>query len=186
MGVIPKCKEIYNHSKDLLKNNGFELILSHFGEFSTEKINDFSSNSEEYLIIKQEPKRVIKSFFNILIEGLQNIKNHGELAPSGQQVAYCNIATNEESYTISFSNLILLQKFRNLKNAIDRLNNADYDGIKKIYLDTLTNGEISKKGGAGLGVITMAMKSKNKLILKSVPINAELSLISIEINLNKK
>ena len=186
MGVLPKCKEIYNHSKELLRNNGFELIFSHFGEFSTSKINDFTSDCEEYLITNQEPKRVIKSFFNILIEGLQNIKNHGELAPSGQQVAYCNIASNDESYTISFSNLILLQKFKNLKDAIDRLNNADYDGVKKIYLDTLTNGEISKKGGAGLGVITMAIKSKNKLILESIPMNEELSLTSIEINLNKK
>jgi len=186
MGVLPKCKEIYNHSKKLLKNNGFELIFSHFGEFSTSKINEFTSDSEEYLIEQHEPKRVIKSFFNILIEGLQNIKNHGELAPSGQQVAFCILASNDDSYTISFSNLILTQKFTNLKNAIDRLNDADYDGVKKIYLETLTNGEISKKGGAGLGVITMAMKSKNKLILKSVPMTEELSLISIEINLNKK
>mgnify|MGYP006435084215 CR=1 FL=1 len=186
MGVLPKCKEIYNHSKDLLKNNGFELIFSHFGEFSTSKINEFTSDSEDYLITNQEPKRVIKSFFNILIEGLQNIKNHGELAPSGQQVAFCNVASNDDSYIISFSNLILIQKLKNLKDAIDRLNNSDYDGVKKIYLETLTNGEISIKGGAGLGVITMAMKSKNKLILKSVPITQELSLISIEINLNKK
>jgi hypothetical protein len=186
MGVLPKCEKIYNDSKKLFKSKGFDLLFSHFGEFDTLKINEFTSNSEEFLIVNNERKKVIKSFFNILIEGLQNIKNHGELSPNGKQLAYCNILSNDNGYIICFSNLILTRKFENLNNAILRLNNADYDGIKKIYLETLTNGEISKKGGAGLGVITMAMKSKNKILLKSTPMNEEISLISIEINLNKQ
>tara|TARA_B100001778_G_C18593940_1_gene633656 strand:- start:694 stop:1251 length:558 start_codon:yes stop_codon:yes gene_type:complete len=184
--ILPKCENIYNNSKNLLKKEGFELLFSYFGEFKTSKINEFTSETEEYLITKKEPKKIIKSFFNILIEGLQNIKNHGEFSANGQQLAYCNIVTNEDIYIIHFANLIISKKVDALNKAINRLNNTDYDGVKEIYLDTLTNGEISKKGGAGLGVITMAMKSKNKIILNSTPINDKLSLISIEINLNKK
>ena len=56
--------------------------------------------------------------------------------------------------------------------------------MKEIYIDTLTNGEISKKGGAGLGIITMAMKSKNKIEYDFKAVNAELSIITIEIKIN--
>ncbi|MDG2343634.1 MAG: SiaB family protein kinase [Flavobacteriales bacterium] len=184
--ILPKCENIYNDSKKLLKKEGFELLFSHFGEFKTSKINEFISDIEEYLTTKKEPKKIIKSFFNILIEGLQNIKNHGEFSANDQQLAYCNIVSSDDVYVIHFANLIISEKLGALNKAINRLNNTDYDGVKKIYLDTLTNGEISKKGGAGLGVITMAMKSKNKIILNNTPINDKLSLISIEINLNKK
>ena len=73
-----------------------------------------------------------------------------------------------------------------LNQAVNRLNNVDADGVKKIYLETLTNGEISKKGGAGLGIITMAMKSKNKILLNSLPIDDKFSLLTLEIKLDKK
>ena len=54
-----------------------------------------------------------------------------------------------------------------------------------MYVDTLTNGVISKKGGAGLGFITMAMKSKNKLEFQFNNINDEISCFSVIITLNR-
>ena len=67
---------------------------------------------------------------------------------------------------MSFSNLISNHKTDSIIEAINRLNNEDQAGVKQIYLKTLTNGEISEKGGAGLGIITMAMKSKNEIKYK--------------------
>ena len=137
--ILTKCENIYNNSKNLLIKEGFELLFSYFGEFKTSKINEFTSETEEYLITKKEPKKIIKSFFNILIEGLQNIKNHGEYSTNNQQLAYCNIVSNDDIYIIHFANLIIPEKLDALNKSINRLNNTDYDGVKKIYLDTLTN-----------------------------------------------
>ncbi len=184
MTFFSKCENIYNESKKLFNEN--DLIFSHFGEFNTKKINEFSSNTEEYLISQKEPKTIVKSFFNIVIEGLQNIKNHGEFSPDGKQISFCNIALMKNTYSINFSNLILNENLNSLNKAVNRLNKEDSTGIKKIYLDTLTNGEISKKGGAGLGIITMAMKSKNKVLLNSLKIDNKFSLLTIRINLDKK
>ena len=36
-------------------------------------------------------------------------------------------------------------------------------GLKEFYMDTLTDGQRSSKGGAGLGFITVAMKAKSKI-----------------------
>ena len=68
---------------------------------------------------------------------------------------------------------------------IDYLNTLDKAGLKSVYLETLTNGQISKKGGAGLGVIIMAMKSKNKIVYSSTPINDTLSMVSLDIKVDK-
>ena len=53
-------------------------------------------------------------------------------------------------------------------------------------MEVLTNGIISNKGGAGLGFITMAMKSKNKLNFSVQEIDESLSCFSIEIKINRK
>ena len=88
-------------------------------------------------------------------------------------------------YLVSFSNLISNHKTDSIIEAINRLNNEDQAGVKQIYLKTLTNGEISEKGGAGLGIITMAMKSKNEIKYQVTQINDELSLITIEAKIDK-
>ena len=55
-----------------------------------------------------------------------------------------------------------------------------------MYIDVLTNGEISKKGGAGLGFITIAMKSKNKLNFYIDKIDANLSCFTLDIIIDRK
>jgi len=35
--------------------------------------------------------------------------------------------------------------------------------VKEFYMDTLGNGVANEKGGAGLGFITIALKSKTKM-----------------------
>ena len=68
---------------------------------------------------------------------------------------------------------------------IDHLNTLDRPGLKSVYLETLTNGKISKKGGAGLGVIIMAMKSKNLIDYQSYPLDDQLSLVTLNIKVDK-
>ena len=139
------------------------LFFTFFWELSAEVISDFTIKTEEYLIEIGAAKRTVKNIFNILIEGLQNIKNHGENTPQGDQLGYFNIGELNNHFILSFSNLINASNLETIKKAIKKLNDADESGLKAIYLDTLTNGKISAKGGAGLGIITMAMKSKNKI-----------------------
>ena len=73
--------------------------------------------------------------------------------------------------------MIYNEKIGDLFKNIDHLNTLDKVGLKSVYLETLTNGQISKKGGAGLGVIIMAMKSKNKIVYSSSPIDDKLSIV---------
>lgn len=52
-------------------------------------------------------------------------------------------------------------------------------------MEVLTNGIISSKGGAGLGFITMAMKSKNKLGYSIDEIDDNLSCFCLEVKLDR-
>ena len=178
MDFQKSIEEIYNSSKQAIKKNKGDLFLSHFGELDSDKISELSEETESKLFEIGAAKKNIKNIFNILIEGLQNIINHGDYSLEKKQSSFFNLAIFEEAFVCSFANLIYNKK-------IDYLNTLDKAGLKSVYLETLTNGQISKKGGAGLGVIIMAMKSKNKIVYSSTPIDDTLSMVSLDIKVDK-
>ena len=53
-----------------------------------------------------------------------------------------------------------------------------------LYEKLSTNNELSDKGGAGLGFITIAMKSGNKITPQFETINDKYSLFLLEIKIN--
>tara|TARA_B100000927_G_scaffold3039_1_gene2385 strand:+ start:262 stop:822 length:561 start_codon:yes stop_codon:yes gene_type:complete len=185
MEFLSSCETEYNSSKQVFKKIGNKIYFTYFGEFDSKKIAEITAQNEEYLKKIGTVKKTIKTSFNILIEGLQNIINHGEISPNGKQLAFYNIGEKDNHITMNFSNLIKTNNIQYVEKKINHLNRNNPSGIKEIYIETLTNGEISKKGGAGLGLITMAMKSKNKIEFHSKLIDSSLSMITIEIKINK-
>lgn len=64
-----------------------------------------------------------------------------------------------EAYVVAIGNSIKLEDVEELKNHLDDINQLDADGLKKKYRETLRNTEVSEKGGAGMGMIDIALKS---------------------------
>jgi hypothetical protein len=184
--VAKVCFSRCSAIKDIYKKNDYSILFSHFGELSVDYMNNIPIKTEKAMLISGDKKATIKRIFNILIEGLQNIRLHGEKDVDGNQVSFVNIAKEESYYKISLGNLINNEYTNNISNRIDKINLADQDGQKRMYVDILTNGEISKKGGAGLGFITMAMKSKNKLNFYIDKIDKSLSCFTLDILIDRK
>ncbi len=56
--------------------------------------------------------------------------------------------------------------------------------LKKQYMDVLTNGSLSEKGGAGLGFLTMALKAQ-EINFDFINLNNDYSLFSIQLKVLK-
>ena len=185
MDFVKSIDNVYNDSKKAIQDADGNLLLTHSGEMNSDTISDLSEKVESKLFEINAAKKNIKNIFNILIEGLQNIKNHGEFGPENNQFSFFHMYDQEESFICNFSNLIDTSSIEKVSKNIEHLNTLDRPELKSIYLETLTNGQISKKGGAGLGIIIMAMKSKNKIDFKTFTINKNLSIISLKIKVTK-
>jgi hypothetical protein len=74
---------------------------------------------------------------------------------------------------------------KELVEDINHINTLDKVELKSLYLKKLDNGQISKKGGAGLGLIIMAMKSKNKISCESFKVNNEFSMVLFKTKIDK-
>ena len=52
---------------------------------------------------------------------------------------------------------------RHLAERLSEINGMEEDTLRKTYIETLCNGELSDKGGAGLGLLSLAKKASGPI-----------------------
>jgi hypothetical protein len=189
-GSTTKALEVCNSRYQAIygeynKQSEKKILISHFGDFSQDLVNSISNNVEENMIAMGDKKGTVKKMFSILVEGLQNIRLHGVRDEDNNQLSFLVIAQDPKEYLVTFGNMVLNENWPNIEEKIKRINSYNDEEVKNLYMETLTNGVISNKGGAGLGFITMAMKSKNKLNYRVEKINDLISCFNVEVKIDR-
>ncbi|MEY3237029.1 MAG: hypothetical protein RI883_1130 [Bacteroidota bacterium] len=161
------------------------IAVNHFGVFSQDLVNSIANGVEEIMVSSGDQKKLIKRVFSILIEGLQNIRSHGEKDELNRQLAFLFLCKNAASYKIVFGNIIQNEDRVILVEYLERINGLGLQELKDLYMNVLTNGFLSKKGGAGLGFLTMRIKSENVLKYSIENLDGKKSLFTVEILLNR-
>lgn len=161
------------------------LILAYDGVLNNETISKLETEIETNILDKNFPKQVVKKVFFICVESLQNQLIHGHKDDKGSQHNFFLLAYSDKSVNISSANLISNSSVEKIKGQIEKINSfEDPAALKAYYLEHLENNELSDKGGAGLGFITIAMKSGNKITPQFETINDKYSLFLLEIKIN--
>jgi hypothetical protein len=161
----------FNRILKQLQEDGYEIIHSHIGELTSEEVTDYIWDIEHRLKEEGEKKTVIKKLFSLLVEALQNIRIHGADDSNGIKEAFFIVARKNNVYKTIFANIVDTDKIARIEERIAQVNNKDKTGLKELYLEVLTEGKLSDKGGAGLGFITIAMKSQNPIEYKFEPLS---------------
>lgn len=168
--------------QQLLKNlEDSKTVLVHFnGPLTHDVISRLETDIENSISEIQISKSPVKKIFFISVESLQNMLIHGQKDHNGQQQNYFLLSKNGTSVEITSANLVSNSAIPILTEKIGRINGFDDEkSLKEYYMNHLTNNEISDKGGAGLGFITIAMKSGNKLKVVFEKISDEFSLFEL-------
>lgn len=180
--------DIRNIYLSRMENNshlGHQVIIHHFGEFTSALVNGLAEAMEDQLISAGASKKLIKRIFSILIEGLQNIRQHGERDEVGCQGAYLLISKSKEHYFISMGNMIDEVDREAVEQYLKKINDMSQEELKGLYTDLLSNGFFTRKGGAGLGFLTMRMKSENPLDFTIEQLGQGKCFFSVDITIKK-
>ena len=157
-----------------------KIIVSFVGELDQDKVNTISTLVEtqtEYLGVS---KSAVKKIFNIVIETLQNICLHGERDINGSQIAYFLIGRDNNEFTIFSGNIVAAKSIEKLNKRLSTIKSLSDSDLKKQYMDVLSNGELSSKGGAGLGFLTIALKASGNIDFDFEMLNKDYSLFSLQ------
>lgn len=137
------------------------------GRFNQE-ITDNILNLTETNLQREEGESIVKKrIYSIMVEGLQNITRHQDDANDIEKIeeglGIFVIQKVEKLYYITTGNIVENDAIPQLKSLIEKINGFSKKELKAYYKQVLSDGSLSDKGGAGLGLIDMARKSGNKL-----------------------
>lgn len=173
--------------------SGRNPILYHKGNIDSDLINRVLDTVEEKLISSNEPPRLRKRVYNVLVESLQNLYHHVGSVPAGfedqtsEKFGILSIYKVDVGYRITTGNFIRKDEAGELEKKIERINNSSHDEITELYKFILNHQRISVKGGGGLGLVDIARKTGNKLdyTFKDYDENTSFFYLDILVNGNK-
>lgn len=139
------------------------------GEFTQSLSHQILSLAEKNIDRDHISSKIKKRVFHIMVESIQNISRHQDEPYKPEETAIFGIQKQSEHYYISTGNIIENTKTESLCSKLDKINNLDQEELDAFYREVLSNGQLSSKGGAGLGLIEMAARvatSLNTLLKK--------------------
>ena len=160
--------DIFELYKNMERNN---IILSFKGAITSELLSSVLQIMESKMDDLEESLKTRRKVFNVLVECLQNLYHHiddFEVEGSPEEVAKMKsavfmISRNEGYYNVVTGNFLLSENVDKLTERITMINSFNREELKDYYKSVLNNGEMSAKGGGGLGFIDIAKKSGEKL-----------------------
>ena len=179
--------------KDIRKDYLVELMMStkkddlnyiYKGEFTQNLSQHILSLAEKNIDRNRISHKIKKRVFHIMVESIQNISRHGDSPVEPEEDAMFAIQKQNDWYYITTGNVIEQEKVKPLRDKLDKINNLDSAELDLFYREVLSNGKLSTKGGAGLGLIEMARKSGNKLFYDLRQINDATSYFYMNSNIN--
>jgi hypothetical protein len=177
--------DIFEFYDNMERNN---ILLSFKGDITSELLTSILQIIESKMDNMQEEPRLKKKVYNVLVECLQNLYHHmdetsGEGASTGRSAIFM-IGKTAGDYNIITGNYLFNENVAGLKKRLDDVNALSKEELKEYYKQILNNGEMSMKGGGGLGMIDIARKTGQKLHYNFLSIDDKFSFFSLNIKVS--
>lgn len=179
--------EVFDIYEKMERNN---ILLSFKGEVTSDLLTSILQIMENKMDDFQEEPKMKKKVYNVLVECLQNLYHHMDEIPDARaeklKSAIFMIGKIDKVYTIFTGNYILNENVEGLRNRLDKVNSLNKEELKSYYKEVLNNGEMSLKGGGGLGMIDIARKTGEKIDYNFLEINDKISFFTLNIKVTQQ
>lgn len=139
-------------------------VLVSFSGFLTTPVHDALMMLAENALLRTGAKRkLVHRISGTLVECLQNVSRHGWVDDRGQIQLYLTLEQTPLGYQIRAGNLVDFDMAADLRTNLSEVNGLTHEQLRVRYVERLCDNDWSDKGGAGLGLISMAKKSNGPL-----------------------
>ena len=88
---------------------------------------------------------------------------HGLIEENGFTQLYLTLEATPVGFQVQCGNMVDTEMRTILSARLSEINGMDEEILRKTYIETLCNGEMSSKGGAGLGLLSLAKKANGPI-----------------------
>lgn len=169
------------------------VLLMYKGAITFDLVTSIIETLDRKIGNIEDNKKVQKMFYSAAVECVHNLYHHmdevkgsfDEISEHDAKSGLITVIAKDSYYNILTGNFIPTTNSYDLKSRIDEINATDKEGLRALYKETLSNGEFSEKGTAGLGLIQLARKTGEKLNYKFDKVNTTYSYFTFQIKINR-
>jgi hypothetical protein len=136
---------------------------------------------EKKLIMEKIDKSKITKTKFVCIELLQNIihhqSNHESIFP------YFILGISEQEITIFSGNVVTKEDKEKLTSSLQEIRDLSIDKIKTLYMTALRENAFTPKGTAGVGLLDIALRSKNEISSAFEKISNDLYTLNLDVKI---
>ena len=166
---------------------GKKDFINYTGPFTYETIDrvlDELKESARYNALSQVAR---KRIYAILVESMENIVKHSvaDMPARGKFKNFIRVSEQEGNIVISAGNPVYIERAEELKVMIEMLNELDQETLSALCRAKINGRTVPGRNSAGLGFITMRLRSGKKIDYSFTRIDERLSFFSMQIKVNK-
>jgi hypothetical protein len=155
------------------------VVFAHRGTMDHEAKERLLAVAEQYSLAAKVGVSARKRLFNVLVEGLENVLHHTpkELTDTG----FALLVFEEDAYRLVVGNAAPQVIVAQLSQRVAILNDMDEVDLREHHLKLLANDGRTERGGAGLGLLTMARRSTRPIVAHAFPRDRETTFVALEL-----
>jgi hypothetical protein len=151
----------------VLNGNRQGLVFQFAGPITHPDVESMVRRAEEFSIGANDGVVVRKRLLNVLVEALENVRLHVEADLAS--TAFALLLSDAECYRLVVGNAVPSATAELLLNRVEVINGMTEADMKEHYLKLLSSDGRTQRGGAGLGLITLARKGARPINALSHP-----------------
>ncbi len=173
---------------ELMKElQGDDLVFAYIGNVSHPITHEIIELTQLNIDSKGNFIKLKNKISFLMAECYQNVIRHGKHSVDPAQMdSYSGglfVRSIKESFYIASANTINNDVIPSIIEKLEKVNSLNTDELRQLQKQVLTDGKLSDRGGAGLGIIEMARRTGRKITYKFVEIDAKTSLFFIQLTL---
>jgi hypothetical protein len=141
--------------------------------------------AKEFREMKKPTK---KRLYSIFVESIDNIFKYAVKLPekvsNTGNVAKISVIKKKGQYLVRAGNMVLNDDIGDLKFKLDRVNQLDNEALKSLYEEVINKESDVNDTGAGLGLITMALRTETDIGYNFTSVDNDYSFFEMQITLN--
>ena len=183
IGAEPKASGLPQWAASItanwLNDPSCQVVFAHYGTITPGVLEGLLAKAESASLEVGDGVALRKRLFNVLVEGLENMHRHIDADLADSCCAF--LVDKGDGYRLFLGNALPVAAAALLVHRVSVLNEMDEVDLKEHFLKLLANDGRTDRGGAGLGLITMARKSAKPMLVRSIRRDANTAYMALEL-----
>ncbi len=165
-----------------------KTMIEYMGSISFDTMEELLNqlrSTKEFQEMK-EPSR--KRLYSTFVESIDNIFKYAAPDSPGfiieEGAPMICVEKLGDQFSVTSGNMVLNDEIGDLTFKLDRVNQLDNEALKSLYEDVINQEADADDKGAGLGLITMALRTEDEIKYSFSPLDEYHSFFKMQIIIN--